>query len=125
MGIKILAVYAVIGILFTAMPIPVNGADFNFLGTWRQVEDPDTFKTIKEASKGIFTVIGYNKAANWETHGIGIITSKGFLIWSHVNDGNGEAGFGTLKPMKNNQYSQETYNTDGSKRSTNTYTRSK
>jgi len=123
MRIKQLAVCVVSSVFFMVMAIPAYSADFNFLGKWKQIENPDTIKTIKEVSNGTFAVIGYDNAATWKTHGIGIITSKGYLIWSYVNDGDGDAGFGTLKPIKNNQFSQETYNTDGSKRSKVTYIR--
>jgi len=125
MRIKKSVVYAVIGIFFMFMAIPADSADFNFSGKWKQIENPDTFKTIKEVSNGTFEVIGYDNVANWKNHGIGFVTSKGYLIWSYVNDGDGDAGFGTLKPMKNNQFSQESYNTDGTKRSKVTYIRTR
>lgn len=123
MRTKKIFVCAVISVFLMVMAIPADSADFNFVGKWNQIEDPDTVKTIKELSNGTFAVIGYSNAGGWKTHGVGMITSKGFLIWSWVNDGDGDAGFGTLRPMKNNQFSQESYNTDGTKRSKVTYIR--
>ncbi len=119
MHYKNLSRVTVIVVLMLITSIPVNGADFNFSGKWKQVENPDWVMTIKETADGIYGLSNTNNVTNEKTHGIGFFyRPQNILLYSFEYGGTGErgCGFGTLKPIKNDQFRQETYNPDGTKR---------